>query len=524
MRVYRLLLVDDERIIREGIINLVDWESLSIEVDEAMDGFEAYNAIKTNHYDMVITDIKMPGLNGLQLIGKVQEEFPHIVFAILSGYGEFEFASTAMKFGVKHYLLKPCDEEDIVKVVEDIIKDLEQKREREQFIRDMEEKWDTMAPYVREQFLRDCILGRHNVQQQRRYLKTLELDIGSVQLLTFRLDIEHEFESLYALKDLAETLLIKYRFNVVFGTIVGTHAIILIEPADFEELINCLREIKSVFYDYYQRDITIAVSDKGSFQDLALLYSQTKECLKYRFYLGEGSIITSRDIKTHQMGPKGLFVFDYERVTLAIKSGDVKGLNRSLQTFFQELQDKKYDINTTKTYCMELYVLIIRQAEPSELDEYIKKIDILQRLDTIDEISDFILSIGREISKRNFERNMVTNNSIIKKVLETMESNIDNENLSLSWISREVIYMNEDYVGKLFKKEMKENFSTYLIRRRMERAKSIIEKMPEYSIAEIAEKVGYGNNPQYFSQVFKKHTGSTPSDYKNRKLEQRPDY
>lgn len=110
---YKLLLVDDEKIIREGILNLIDWNRLGLEVDEARNGLEAYEKICKDQPHIVITDVKMPELNGLELLEKVKLEYPNIIFIILSGFGEFKFARKAMKYGVKHYLLKPTDEKEI---------------------------------------------------------------------------------------------------------------------------------------------------------------------------------------------------------------------------------------------------------------------------------------------------------------------------------------------------------------------------------------------------------------------------
>lgn len=118
----KLLIADDERTIRETISSLIDWEAMGIEIAGICpDGIAAYDCIMDEYPDIVLTDIKMPGLNGLELIEKVKDAQPDIEFVILSGYGEFEFAQSAMKCGVRHYLLKPCNEEDIIHVIQDCI-------------------------------------------------------------------------------------------------------------------------------------------------------------------------------------------------------------------------------------------------------------------------------------------------------------------------------------------------------------------------------------------------------------------
>lgn len=508
---YKLLLADDERIIREGIVTLIDWNSLFINVSQAKDGYEAYEIIKNERPDIVITDIKMPGLNGLELIEKVKVEYPDTIFVILSGYGEFEFASLAMQFGVKYYLLKPCDENDIIDVIEKIINEFNDRKQKEKFINDMKDKWNKILPHIREQFLRDCIMHRFSIYQQQEYLNILDISIENIQLILFSIDMEFKFDHVFAVKNLAEDIL--GSSNIIFSTIMGSHVLVLIEPLDFNSLIMHLKDIKKTFYRYYQIDVTIAVSDESKFEQLPFLYNQTREYLKYRFYLGSGSIITNRDIKVDFDNSKHIFIFDYERIMFAIKTGNIEELSNMFNIFFDELRRQKYEIITAKTYCMELYMIIIRQACETKLDEYMQCIVVLQEIDTIDSISVFIFTIAREITIYYYEKNTKNNSAIIKAVIEHIERNIGNEQLSLSWLSREILYMNEDYVGKLFKKEMNEKFSHYLNRIRMEKAKRLIEGMPDDTIIDIAEKVGYGNNPQYFGQVFKKYTGYTPSEY-----------
>lgn len=121
---YKVLIVDDERIIRDGIASVIEWEQHEMTLaGTAKDGIEAYEMIKRSLPDIVITDIIMPGMNGLDLIAKVSEEYKDITFIILSGHGEFNYASKAMAFGVKHYILKPCDESTIIPVLKKVIKE-----------------------------------------------------------------------------------------------------------------------------------------------------------------------------------------------------------------------------------------------------------------------------------------------------------------------------------------------------------------------------------------------------------------
>ena len=158
---YKLLIVDDERIIREGISNIVDWEELEISLPStAQNGIEAYSRIVNNPPDIVITDIKMPGMDGLELAQKIKDHFPGIIVVVLSGYGEFELVRKAMEYGVKYYLLKPCGKEEITKIMGRILKEMKLKRAGEELANKAKQDLEKVLPQVREQFLRDLIMNK----------------------------------------------------------------------------------------------------------------------------------------------------------------------------------------------------------------------------------------------------------------------------------------------------------------------------------------------------------------------------
>ena len=123
---YKLLIVDDEKIEREGMAEFIDWNTYGIEIaGTAWNGQDGYEKVLETHPDIVMTDIKMPVMDGIGLIRKLKEEFPDIQVIVLSGYGEYEYTSQAMEMGVKYYILKPCDEERMLPVIEKVKDEIE---------------------------------------------------------------------------------------------------------------------------------------------------------------------------------------------------------------------------------------------------------------------------------------------------------------------------------------------------------------------------------------------------------------
>lgn len=510
----KVLIVDDERIIREGIAGVIPWEKYGYTlVGTAANGDEAYNLINKESLDIVISDIKMPGMNGLQLIARIKEEQPAVEFVVLSGYGEFEFARTAMQYGVKYYLLKPCNEQEILEVLEQLRTEIELKKRKEAHLERVKQDLDRIKPQLKAQFLKEFVTNQFTFAQEWEYYQTLlglKFETGQVRLLLCQVEGKFEFEYLFACKQTTEEILGE---NLVFlSTTIGEELLLLIKDMELEDLLLLVEAVKQTFYEYYGRDMTLVISERGELKTTPLLYRQAREFLKHRFYLGEGSIITKKDIDFGQNKESNL-IFDFEQFGFLVKSGNTEQVKVGIGEFFRQLGKTTHEINGAKIHCLDLFSTVIRYSAEEKMKDHLKQIVSLEEFTTLEQIHQFIKEIALEITTANYAENVQRYNGQIQKVVTLVQENLANEDLSLKWLAQEMLYMNVDYLGKLFKKEMNERFSDYIIRLRMEKAKGMMENS-DSKVFEIAKAVGFGDNAQYFSQVFKKQTGYTPSDYK----------
>ncbi|QAS52179.1 response regulator transcription factor [Halobacillus litoralis] len=511
---YKILLVDDEVNILEGIAAIVDWESCGTELSaKAQHGQMAFEIIMDQQPDIVVTDIKMPGLNGVQLIRKVHEIYPEIRFIVLSGHDEFEFAKTAMECNVKHYLLKPSNEQKIEKAVKEVVDDLDEEQARQAFLENMSEHLKKVMPKAKEQFLKDYITNKkYGVKDWEYYSQLFEIDTDTKEfyLLVIEMEDSYEYEHLLALKkimveEVGETY-------IPLETTIGDKIVILVELPSREVIIDKVKGAKQSFHSFYPMDYTVAISDLGSISQLRHLYNETLHCLTQRFYVSGGSIITPQDIKKDRSSMEEL-QYDHEDLIFAIRSGNQEVVQQYLDDFFSEVWKEKYAVSLFRSHCLELFMSMIRQADRKQMDDYFRQVILFQEYEKFHEMRSFIEKTANEISQYHYERTKQTQSTIINRVVEFVERNLADEDLSLSHIATEVLYMNSDYLGKLFKKEKGERFSSFLINRRIEKAIELFELSNQVKIFEVAEAVGFGNNPRYFGQVFKKHTGSTPSNY-----------
>jgi len=511
-----VLLVDDERIILEGISTMIHWEEHDAAlIGTARNGIEALQLIKEHKPDIVISDIKMPGMDGLQLVEQARELFPDLAFILLSGFDDFQYARKAMQFGVKHYLLKPCNENTIIQALVEVISEIQQQRKKEQFMRHMELELAKALPHAKEQFLKELVTnktyGQRDWEQYRRLFHISE-DLGLIQLILLQLEGNYEYEHLFAVKNIAEDVL--GASVVQLGTTIGSQVLLMLKVNyDKDWFFTRMEQIKQTFQQYYKLDLTIAVSETATINKVRQMYHDTLECLNYRFYLGEGAIITKHDI-ANIITDSPSFYYDDGQLTIYIKSGDWPSAEQELYRFFQELSDCRLDTSMSKSYALSLLISITRLSLQKEKRDDMSRVAKLEELQTLRAIEQYILAVAKEITDENLQTQQKKQSSIVDRVIEIVHSSLAQSTLTLNWIANDILFMNVDYLGKLFKKETGEKFSNYVMRLRIEKAIELIETTSDVKVFELAEQLGFGDNPQYFSQVFKKHTGQTPTEYR----------
>jgi len=367
---YSVVVVDDERIIREGIIRMIEWEELGLQVIGAkQNGLEAMSFIMEQNPDIVITDIMMPEMNGLELISAIHEKLPHVMFIVLSGYGEFEFANKAMKYGVKHYILKPCDEGDITEALTQVMVKLRQREKRDRLVVQLEENWKSALPQMKERFLAESIeTAKYNQNDYERYRQLFHIDAHKLQLLILRPQSDCSLLERFALKNIAEELL-ELR-QVCISTIYKSDVLLLIQSVEHEDIESSLEEISEVYQQYYKKKLSIAISNENTFDRLPELYADAKGCVEYAFYLGEGSVITNQDVIFGSGGLNYALRQDYERIAVSIRTGHVDAVCEQVGLFFERLVQNKQRIELARTYCVELLLNMIRQSHPEMLSSY----------------------------------------------------------------------------------------------------------------------------------------------------------
>lgn len=292
---YDVLLVDDEVNILEGIAKMVDWSGCDTRLQgKASNGLIAFEMIKKSPPDIVITDIKMPGMSGVELIEKVYYLLPETQFIVLSGYNEFEYAKTAMRYGAKHYLLKPSNENKIQEALSQVVQELTERKEKDLFLEEMNLSLEKVIPKAKEQLLREFITNKkYGLKEWEYYQELFRLPPTSQQfrLTVFALDDSHEYEHLFALREII-TKELENRQVILLSTILLDRVVLLTEGVGREELFEKVKALKETYKNFYSATFTTAISSLGTIADLRMLYHETLDCLNQKFYIGNGGIIT----------------------------------------------------------------------------------------------------------------------------------------------------------------------------------------------------------------------------------------
>lgn len=369
---------------------------------------------------------------------------------------------------------------------------------------------ERVKPIIREQFLREYILGVGDTDEVFNiYCKTFNVSsLKETRMII--LQAAEEQKDLFFLKNTAEQAIGEDR--LLLCTTIRDRVFLITDILGSRELTERLEKVCNIVRKCYGYDVTAIFSDVLRISDAPSGYERLRECVKYLFYIDNKRVLNENEIKNtnHEEDIKP----HYGNIERAVKNGDIDKMKVLLEGFFEALEKSMPTPCVAKTYCLELYVCIIRCCTVEKIDKYMKGIISIQELKTLRAIKEFITEKSEEIVTANAPRNTKIYSSLINETIRVIDENIGNENLSLRWIAGTVLYTNVDYLGKLFKKEIGKNFSHYVMEKRMEMAKKLIVSGKKDRIYEVAERVGYGSNSQYFSQVFKKYTGVSPLEYK----------
>lgn len=499
----KMIIADDERIIRETISRLIDWSKLGLElVGQCKNGIEAYNAILDESPDIVMTDIKMPGLSGIDLVEKATAAHLDTQFIILSGYGEFDYARSAMKFGVRHYLLKPCNEEQIVASLQEVIEDCYRKRATRQM-----EKQHALMQYTLQQNVVFNILsqtvgdgGKERDELYSFYKRYLDFDQTAYQMFCLQgLGEKQLTEGYNALKQWLHT---RAPGLALYGVYVHRNLLMFCQQYDLYS--DSSPQLQAVLQRAVpDADLTLQIC---RFPNLARLLDDVAG--RINFY----------STVVYLSGSHFVYACNYRSTLHAIKEL-CDGICNTVDTAgrlarMEQLQDRLEAIVDPDFLVQLSSSILLHFSNRAKFCTSAQAIEIMLKLreyGSAVEIRQFLFPLLSGLVEKT--DGDAPDADFILRLQQYVWENISNPDLTLKWIAENHLYMNVDYVSRKFVRATGQKFSAFLTDVRIRCAKKLLSEYGIERIHEVAERVGCGNNPHYFSQIFKKSTGLTPSAY-----------
>lgn len=500
----KLLIVDDEDMICQAIANIIDWGAYNIKlIGTCIDGVEAYHTILDENPDIVMTDIRMPGISGLDLIERISRTDLCTQFVILSGYGEFDYAKRAMKCGVRHYLLKPCTETQIVNCIKDITKDC-YKILAEKNPAQTGKVFKALQKPLIQNMIREGIsspsLSNALFEPYEHYI-----DLTNVPC-QFCCVYYLEENNLQKCLDLFHDFCLEYMPDIEMYTIYVKNILIFFFPAYYASYTRLDRFFQTLSFP--QQTVSVEYSRK-QYPDLKTLLTTLIQKLKRYdvFYFMENTLATPNFNYGHIVEKVNLLIPFLSSEDGAVRNDAID----ELRVILASISNKDFLLQLSDNILISLGTQF-----PSQ---------------TLPEITDFLLQLHQETGVSNIASRVVEyiENSVdahyfntrqfspfIAKMIEYIYQHYNNPDLTLKWIAENYLYMNVSYVSRCFTKETGEKFSSFLMELRVQKAKEILAATDNEKIQNVAELVGCGNTPYYFSKIFKKCTGFTPSAYVKR--------
>lgn len=537
----RILVVDDEPIIRQ-------WFTMTIEkmgqdyiiAGEAGNGIEALEFCSTNPVDLVVTDIKMPIMDGIELIKALKVSYPAVRTLVLSSYSEFQFAKEALKYGACDYLLKAeVTLQDLNQILDKVRYDIQMEMNFKSEGSQIKRLFNENLYALRSIYLKDLIQGNVRSIQEfeaRKGLLCISLEEKRLTLVAFSID---QYKNLASISSITDKELLTFSIinisDEVLENEIGNGCCFQYEDNLFLAIFNIqggssktAREsillLISRIADALKRFAGIGISAGVSitYSQLEMLSRQLQEAVEAmnqrRFY-GERSIVFHQDINGLELKAENKDLNQLLReISAGLDTGDFESVLEVVDSIFSDIENRKHLLSgQVKKLCMEISYLIVRKMRQLEVDE--KDIDqILGDLHVhIQEIASFHelkqWMNGKAVDSINLvRRKMERYSEPIQKAIEYINIYYPHE-ISLRQLSDHV-HLNRSYFCELFKKETGENFNDMLTRTRIEKAKELLA-FSDTKVSDLAERVGYPNI-SYFSKVFKKYTGMTPMEYKEK--------
>ena len=535
----RVFLAEDETIIRETLRDTMPWAQCGYTfVGEASDGEMALPLIQQTKPDVLITDIRMPFMDGLALSKLVLQEFPRMKVIILSGYDDFVYAQKAIDLGVERYLLKPITKSTLITVLEEVREKIQGERAQQNYLAQFRLEAQEYEQYARRRFVERIVAGQLSVQQIYEQAEKLDLDLRAQAYNMILLSAMPESGSgaeAYSepgarIRDGLVEHFLKYPEYIFLRWNLTSYAVLLLgDMADMDRIVKrCVDKVREL-YEAYGPALNWYVAVGTPTRRLSSLpgcYEEVSRLWAYRHILPEQHILSAQTVSllTGTGSDHDLSGLDVNKVNPAVITGVLQSASvQEVSSFLDEYIHSLEDALDSKPFCQYLMLSVRFTAT-----QYVETLGIGQKefLSNLNCLN----MVGQQISTDDLKRylsdillramelrdNLAGSKykNLLKQAVGYIDANFQCDDISLNRVAKEV-NISPNYLSAVFSQEMGTTFVEYLTAKRMEKARELL-RSSDLRSGEIATAVGYKDS-HYFSFLFKKTQGCTPRDYRNGK-------
>ncbi|GGI46509.1 DNA-binding response regulator [Paenibacillus marchantiophytorum] len=497
----QILIVDDEHIEREGIKLLIHKYKLPLSVMEAENGEEALDVLKSHPIDILLTDIKMPFMDGLELCQRARERFPELKIIIFSAYGEFEYAQRAIHYHIFSYLLKPIDVNDFIREFTHVIAlcQKDQEQEKEQLLLELIYNGQREKPWLPEKLA----------------LSGIDFNQISVQMILIDFthhvfDVEHD--------DLPDRVKAVMAAPFEYVNLNENQSLLFVlydrEAVKGEEQVLLGNRLKEVILNLYQETVTLVVGRHVSTEsELAQEFRLMESLLEYKFFFQESTVLYTDESQGKEdlsdTIPKLM-----ETVYWHLEMKDDFGFRKGVELFFKTIDGSgQHSAIYIKYMCIELAKKMWETAGKNDNQAFKTVVEAIFGCKSLTELKGQIHSVMALLGKDTDVHSPEFSKKVIKDILKLIEDNYMSD-ISLKWIADHV-FLTQTYLSYLFSKEVGQTLVRYMTLVRMQKAEELL-RGTNLTIADISQKVGFMNN-SYFCKIFKQYHGQSPAKFREMK-------
>jgi len=531
----KILIVEDEMLIRVGIKSCIDWEANGFEViGLAEDGEQALDIIEKLRPEIVLTDIKMPNMDGLELIDRIKKQYPTIRVIVLSCYNEIDFIKKAMKLGADDYILKLSMEPGALLEVLNNTKSAIDSREKADLQSSNNQREIKISKnFIKEDLYKKVIDEAISVERLVGDLKSIgssmsfsrlnviyaSIDDYSNASLKSRLDDRHLLK--FSVTNIIEEILLSYCKGDIVEVEKGEYLLLFdsCEEADCQKILKefCFK-VNNALESYFNISISFGISGiTGDMSSFKTMYTQAKKALEQKFYSGRGSILFYDEKLEFSDKFILLNLQDEKMLQTCLENLDYDGAKAIIKKFFYGIYNlKMYHPSKVRMAGVELLNPFINVAKKFELETDFalitsgnieNPVDILMKAETVSYIYNWFESVVEKFIDYLSNKRLSAERPEILKLKQYISDRVY-EDITLDKAAK-ISNMSKSYLSSVFKKETGESFTDYVNRLKMEEAKILIQRY-DLKNYEVAEKLGFIDE-SYFSKLFKKYIGISPS-------------